>query len=236
MAEGYEQVLAGVRLLVAEHIGGRVLRVLDAGCGQQSYLAYGSSHVTGIDTSAAQLEKNTRLNKRIVGDIQQYPLPECAFDLVVCWDVLEHLPNPNLALGNLLRTVKPAGLLIVAGPNPRGLKSTIAKLTPHRFHIWLYKRLFPGWNQEGPFPTYMRRDIIPERIVRVALNGGFSCVWLGRYEADAQRVLRKRLRLVGRRWGLCMLVLRVGSFGWLVPEDTDFVCVFRKQLDSSSRR
>ena len=60
--------------------------------------------MVGLDISPSALDRNRLLDDRIVGDLETYPLPRKAFDVVVCWDVLEHL---------------------------LAVKSLIAKFTPH---------------------------------------------------------------------------------------------------------
>src|SRR5437764_1287309 len=74
-------------------------RVLDAGCGARRYVAFGEhAHVVGLDLSAEDLARNDGLDERIVGDVQAYPMPQQSFDVVLCWDVLEHLRRPRQAL------------------------------------------------------------------------------------------------------------------------------------------
>src|SRR5579862_6866063 len=78
------------------------LKVLEAGCGSSSHVRLpGTVHAVGIDISAEQLAKNTAVQEKILGDIQQYRLPRGEFDVTVCWMVLEHLSNPGDALLNL---------------------------------------------------------------------------------------------------------------------------------------
>src|SRR6516225_7849122 len=80
------------------------LRILEAGCGSSSHLQFGrDAHVTGIDISQMQLQRNTRLDERIQGDLQTFDLPEKAYDCVICYDVLEHLSRPMDALARLSR-------------------------------------------------------------------------------------------------------------------------------------
>ena len=53
--------------------------------------------------------KNSVVSVKIVGDVQTYPLPENSFDLIVCWDVLEHLEFPQAALERVFDATKPGG-------------------------------------------------------------------------------------------------------------------------------
>jgi Methyltransferase domain len=43
------------------------------------------------------LDEIHRLIERELGDIESYDLPAEDFDVVVCWNVFEHLPHPERA-------------------------------------------------------------------------------------------------------------------------------------------
>jgi SAM-dependent methyltransferase len=47
------------------------------------------------------------------GDVCRDPLPVGAFDLVVSWSVFEHLPEPDRALENLIRALRPGGAFLL---------------------------------------------------------------------------------------------------------------------------
>ncbi|MCX6866970.1 MAG: class I SAM-dependent methyltransferase, partial [Verrucomicrobia bacterium] len=93
-------------------------RILEAGCGSSSNIPiHPNAHVVGIDISAEELDKNTSVHEKIVGDLETCELPKNAFDLVVCFDVLEHLHRPALAMASMASAVRPGGLLLLAFPN-----------------------------------------------------------------------------------------------------------------------
>jgi 2-polyprenyl-3-methyl-5-hydroxy-6-metoxy-1,4-benzoquinol methylase len=74
-------------------------QVLEVGCGSNSQLKFTKSNeVTGIDISKDQLERNSYLKNKILGDIQTYNFESKKYDLVICWDVLEHLDKPKMAI------------------------------------------------------------------------------------------------------------------------------------------
>jgi SAM-dependent methyltransferase len=112
-----------VRYRVAgELAGGR--RVLDAACGEgygtALLAAAGARSATGVD-----LDEVTILHARerhpgpefLTGDVLELALEADAFDLVVCFETIEHVSDPNRALGELDRVMAPDGLLIVSTPN-----------------------------------------------------------------------------------------------------------------------
>jgi len=52
-----------------------------------------------------------------IQDITQLEFEDNAFDLVICCEVLEHVPNYQAGLRELNRVLKPSGLAIVSVPN-----------------------------------------------------------------------------------------------------------------------
>ena len=70
----------------------------------------------GLDISpyaaeAAKQEFNARVS---VGDIEQTDFPNNRFDVVVMWDIIEHIISPVKALKEVHRLLKPGGYLFVS--------------------------------------------------------------------------------------------------------------------------
>jgi hypothetical protein len=99
--------------------------VLDAGCGvgygAEMIARAGASRVVGIDLApeaiAAASERVGEMADFQVGDVQDLPFDEGSFDLVVCFEVLEHLEDPEPAITALKDVLREGGLLIVSSPN-----------------------------------------------------------------------------------------------------------------------
>jgi SAM-dependent methyltransferase len=209
------------------------LRILEAGCGSASRLTFPpDSYVTGIDICQEQLDRNEILSEKFLGDIQTYDLPESGFDIIVCWDVLEHLSTPEKALANFARAIKPDGLIILAFPSPRTVKGLITKLTPHWFHIWAYRHIFghplAGVGGRAPFETFMRWSLSPRAIRRLASEKGLAVEYFVIYEGYPQRRLRSRLKVTGPIWWIVKMIPKVLSLGFIDAERTDCLVVLRK--------
>lgn len=110
-------------------------RLLDIGCqtGVNTLLlaqAAGTRHVVGLDYNARTLrEAALRGICVLVGDAN-HPLPfaDASFDAVTMMDVLEHLVDPRLAIGEARRVLRPGGYLVIATPNLASWHNILALL------------------------------------------------------------------------------------------------------------
>lgn len=50
---------------------------------------------------------------QVIGDAQALGLADAAFDVVLCTEVLEHLPEPQRAIDEMRRVLKPGGTLLL---------------------------------------------------------------------------------------------------------------------------
>jgi SAM-dependent methyltransferase len=104
---------------------GRQLAVLDVGCGWGILLRHleTTPHFAAITVSAADLNdirgyKPELYREYFLGDLTGgYPqIGTERYDVVVCEQVLEHLPHLDAALATLARLVRPGGRLVVGVP------------------------------------------------------------------------------------------------------------------------
>ena len=102
------------------------LRLLDAGAGELANKAF-CAHLEYVSQDFCQyegtgdkkgLQEGSWDTKKIdiVGDITEIPEEDESFDVVLCTEVLEHLPEPTLALEEFYRLLKPNGILILTAP------------------------------------------------------------------------------------------------------------------------
>jgi len=205
-------------------------RLLEAGCGSASHLSFKSNvYRVGIDISEKQLQRNTDLNEEIQGDIQEYDLQPSSFDVIVCWDVLEHLSNPQKALERFARAIKDEGIIILKLPNVLSLKGLLTKFLPHPFHVMYYRYYFGNRytcrEGSGPFKTYLRLSIAPNAIKKFAANNGLRIIYFKEYDIlNSDWFLRKKMAC--NIYKALKTFVGFMSFGNL--SDSDFVIVLMK--------
>lgn len=223
---------------IDEFVAGRPdLAVLDAGCGSSSVLDFPTeARRTGIDVSTRQLERNAVLDERIVGDLQTYRWPAASFDVILCWDVLEHLSDPRGVLDNLVSSLAPGGLLVIGVPNVLSPKGLITKFTPLRAHVWFYRHIHgarkAGQDDVGPFPAYLRMAISPRGLRRYAARNGLTLRQLVTYEGAMQRRARAKLRVTGATWRVLRSATIAATRRTLDPAATDVVAIIQAPRDS----
>ncbi len=152
-------------------------KVLDAGCGggrhlSEAYRARGVS-VVGIDLNrddALKAHNTTKIMRHegehgggaslvMVSDVTRLPFKDASFDLVICSEVLEHIPDHRQAIAEVIRVLKPGRSLVVSVP--RYLPERICWALSEDYH-----------NEEGGhIRIYRTRDLI-----NLLERAGTTCV------------------------------------------------------------
>jgi SAM-dependent methyltransferase len=192
------------------------VRVLEAGCGSCSRFAFSSrAHIVGIDISKEQLDRNQLLHEKLLGDIQTFPLEETSFDVILCWDVLEHLEHPDLALRNFSRSLRHGGIMILGARLRSSLKGAITRRTPHWFYVFVY-RWFLGFANAGkpgyvPFETFLKASMSVGSISRFAGQSQLTVEVYSVHEGPMQMLLRKKSRVVDLTFKVLAPIVRTSS-------------------------
>jgi SAM-dependent methyltransferase len=158
--------LAAVLCDVAEV--GEGMRVLDAATGDGNVAleaARRGAVVVGYDLSPAQLDRaRARPDADVVtwatGDVESLPDDDETYDVVLSAYGAALAPRPRRTVRELLRVLRPGGLLVLAAPAPRSLAARAIRLAQDG----------PGALPPGiPSPaSWGREDVALERVAAVA--------------------------------------------------------------------
>ena len=92
-----------------------------------------------------------------VSDITRIPVPDASFDVILCTEVLEHVPRPIEALHEMVRVTRPGGRLFITAPLGSGLHQE-----PYHFY--------------GGYTDHWYRNFLTEfgcEVVSIEPNHGF---------------------------------------------------------------
>jgi len=111
-------------------------KVLDLGCGEQPYRDWMTSatEVTGIDVvTGPQVDL-------VVENGTALPFAAHSFDAILCTQVLEHVPDAEHFLAELVRVLRPGGTLLLSVPfcyNQHGAPFDFRRFTIAGLQTWL---------------------------------------------------------------------------------------------------
>ena len=102
------------------------LTILDAGAGELRYKKY-CNHLKYISQDFAQYDGSgdgtglqmgswDQSNIDIISDITSIPMDDESIDAILCIEVLEHIPEPVIAIKEFSRLLKKGGVLILTAP------------------------------------------------------------------------------------------------------------------------
>jgi ubiquinone/menaquinone biosynthesis C-methylase UbiE len=103
-------------------------RILDLGCGTGVVARLlrdrlgAAARITGVDVSAPMIAKARELAPEIdwrEGNAMQLPFADASFDLVLCQQMLQFVPDPAVAVREIHRVLAPNGRVIASTWRPR---------------------------------------------------------------------------------------------------------------------
>ncbi len=151
---------------------------LDYGCGDGS--RYGRAihdrgvDYRGFDISATALEqaKSLGLNVGALSADGKTTLADATADVAICFEVLEHLQEPQNALAEIYRSLKPGGHTLISVPN--------AAFWTQRIEFLLTGFWCPGGSphtaRKSPWCDPHIRFYHPKLLRRIAISAGFEIV------------------------------------------------------------
>jgi ubiquinone/menaquinone biosynthesis C-methylase UbiE len=115
-------------------------KLADVGCGIGFFLSIASKggfETRGIDLSKDAIKyakEKFGLNVQ-QGTLEDISLPADHFDVVTCWEVVEHLDDPIKFLNEIKRILKKDGLLFISTPNVESIYARLLKNNWHGFNM-----------------------------------------------------------------------------------------------------
>ena len=101
-----------LRAAAKEHVRGRLL---DAGAGRMAYRAMLEAYCERYESLDMSDEANVGVDH--IADLRNTGLPDAEYDSIFCTQVLQHLPEPDRAIAEIARMLKPAGRAVLSVPH-----------------------------------------------------------------------------------------------------------------------
>ncbi len=170
--------------------------VVDFGCGrgaqsedsipwrkQMRTLRGRVERVIGLDVDPIGSENPTLDEFRLL-DPQSglWPIESQSVNLIICDNVIEHLPDPGRFFDEATRVLAPGGYLCIRTPNRLSYIGIASSLLPNRHHARVVAKVQRGRQEKDVFPTLYRCNTVGA-VRRELKKRGFDAVVLG-YEAE----------------------------------------------------
>lgn len=128
------------------------IKILDVGCSSGHVTAklatfFPGSQVYGVDSYERAISFGKKQHpeiKFLVADAHKLPFKAKTFDLVSCIETLEHLEDPEKALREIFRVIKPAGKLLIGQDTDNWLFKVVWFVwTKTRGKVWTDSHIHP---------------------------------------------------------------------------------------------
>jgi dolichol-phosphate mannosyltransferase len=148
-------------------------RVLDIGCGSSRIVQMLAQGV-GVDLASRKLRWLRGPGRHLAqADMNHLPFRDGSFDAVISSEVIEHIPRDQVRLEELVRVIRPGGLLVLGTPDyGRRLWRVLE---------WIYGRVFPGGYAKEHINRYTHQGLRRELQEDLGLEV-LDCRYVGRSE------------------------------------------------------
>lgn len=158
-------------------------RVLDVGAGACRYRElFGHCEYRTHDFAKLEAKETGSGYGKLdyISDILAIPVRDESFDVILCTQVLEHVPEPVLAIKEFSRILRPGGILLLTAPQRSGLHQ-------------------PPYHYYGGYTAFWYKRFLPVygfKIINLEPNGGF----FKHYGEAGQQFVGMLFPNEGRRW------------------------------------
>jgi SAM-dependent methyltransferase len=220
---------------------GRPVSVLQAGClAPLRELGIGELTEGGFEISVTAVDADQPLARRILrdthsayddvitGDLRTVPIPQRAYDVVYCAELLERVRHVELVLDRLTSALKPGGLLLVRTADRYSAAALLDRLLPGPVRKAVWSRFRPGI--PGPFPPVYEKAVSQDGIASYALLRGLVI-------ASRTSELTRPARPAGLSSSVRIMCAAIAwlSGGRFADSHDELLYVIRKPLDRFAR-
>lgn len=157
--------------------------LLDLGCNRGAYISdYKNGSAIGLDLSFPVLSRARKKlgNILLQGDAQNPAIKKEKVNVILCSEVLEHVPDAQKVLSEAYRILKPGGVLFLTTPNYSKKKPT-----------WVKIGEMADYGVQGvKDETYFHTAYKPEELRELSGIAGFAQIEIGTFEKEVKYATR----------------------------------------------
>jgi SAM-dependent methyltransferase len=157
------------------------------------------SRIDGCDIDPVVLENPFIDDAKIIRNGERLPYEDNRFDIVVARHVFEHIETPEIVAQELLRVVKPGGVIAATTPNKWGYIAVSARMVPNRHHVRVLSQGQPDRKPEDVFPTQYKMNT--PRDLKKAFGPGAEVFIARKASEPAYHFGRPLLFRLFKAWG-----------------------------------
>ena len=162
-------------------------------------LSASSYNVTGIDIAPERYKKTIdRLGINVVKcdiELEKLPFEDNSFDAIVFNELFEHLRiNPIFTLSEVLRVLKPGGIMMLSSPNLRSLRGIYNFLLKNRSYSCSGNTYAEYQKLEKLGHMGHVREYTTKEVIDFLTNVGFDVtfvIYRGRFGANLKQILAR---------------------------------------------
>ena len=165
--------------------------VLDIACGEgygSNLLANSATQVIGIDIDESVVKKaNKKYKKNNInfetGSINAIPIEDNRFDLITCFETIEHVDDHIASIKELKRVLKDTGILLISSPDKLNFSDKSGYKNP--FHLKeLYEKEFKEMILDNfHYVLFLKQSPVNGSLITSETQSAIQSFYTGNYES-----------------------------------------------------